>query len=1027
MSAFPPPFTSALAHHAADPFRLLVESVVDYAIYMVDPAALIASWNPGAERIYGYRADEIIGQPFSTLFGVADLADGRPNARWQSALATGHYESECTRARKDGSEFPALVTVSFLPDHLGNHAGFSVVTRDLSEREQARTELDRTASLLRAVIDEIPDALFVKDPDGKYLLINSAAARLAGRAVSEVVGRDDAAIFDPESARIVVEHDQRVMASGHAESEEAELTVGGVTRNFLATKAPLRDAGGQVIGVIGRSEDITDRRQTERDRLQLAERLATTLESMNDGFFTLDHEWRFSYVNAEAKRMIAPGREELLGKTLWEAFPEASGLAFEEEYRPARRDQVAVEFVEYFAPLHKYFGVRAHPSPDGLAVYFRDVTAARTAEEALRTSEQQQRALSEALLTERTRLVAAQAVAKVGSWETDLATQRVDWSAESYRIFEQDPATFQPTHPRFVELVHPDDRDAVARAFEASIAAGTPGLLEHRIVTTDSGIKFVEERWQVVTDDNGRAIGVIGTCQDTTERKQAEEELRLRDRAIQAVAQGIVVTDPNQRDNPIVFASGGFERMTGYTADAVLGKNCRFLQGRDTSQEAVGEMRAAVDASRSCTVEAVNYRKDGTPFWNQVTITPVLGPAGQLTHFVGVQIDVTARRRLEEQYRQSQKMEAVGRLAGGVAHDFNNLLTIISGYSELLQTIPNLDAGAREAVSAIRVASERAAALTRQLLGFSRQTLLQPKVLDLNEVVTETATMLRRLIGEDILLATVLDPAIGLVKVDPGQLNQLLMNLCVNARDAMPGGGKLTIETRPVVLGEDYADPHLGCSQGPHIMLAISDTGTGMPPDVMGRVFEPFFTTKEVGEGTGLGLAVVFGIVQQSGGCIHVYSEPGSGSSFKVYLPAVSEPLSVSLPEEQPSALHGTETILLVEDEDAVRRLALRSLTMYGYQVLSATDGQDALRIVASHVGSLDMILTDVVMPHLGGPNLVRALAKDFPGVKVVYMSGYTDDAVVRHGLIEADMAFIQKPYTPIGLVRKVRSVLDGR
>jgi|CXWL01.1.fsa_nt_gi PAS domain S-box-containing protein len=775
MSKSPPPFHAALAEHATDPFRLLVDSIVDYAIYMVDSAGVITSWNPGAERVYGYRAEEIIGQSFSTVFIPEDIADGEADARWQEALASGHFESECTRARKDGSEFPALVTASVLTDQLGQHAGFSIVTRDLSER---------------------------------------------------------------------------------------------------------------------------DRRQ---------------------------------------------------------------------------------------------------------------------------------RALSAELLTERSRLVAAQAVAKVGSWETDLATQQVVWSDESYRIFGQDPARFHPTHAGFIALVHPDDREAVEHAFRESLTVDTPGLIEHRVLLDDGSIKFVEERWQVVCDGDGRAIRVIGTCQDTTERKQAEEELRLRDRAIQAVAQGILVTDPNQPDNPIVFASSGFERMTGYPADDVLGKNCRFMQGRDTSQETVHEMRAAVEASRSCTVEIVNYRKDGTAFWNQITITPVLGPKNQVTHFVGVQTDVTERRRLEEQYRQSQKMEAVGRLAGGVAHDFNNLLTIISGYSELLQTTANLDSGAREAVSAISVASERAAALTRQLLGFSRQTLLQPKVLDLNEVVSETATMLRRLIGEDILLATVLEPAVRLVKVDPGQLNQLLMNLCVNARDAMPKGGKLTIETHNVVLGDHYAQPHLGCTPGPHVMLAISDTGTGMLPEVMGRVFEPFFTTKDVGEGTGLGLAVVFGIVQQSGGCIHVYSEPGRGSSFKVYLPAVSEALSVSPTEEQPSGLHGTETILLVEDEDAVRRLALRSLTMYGYRVLSATDGQDGLRIAASHIGSLDMILTDVVMPNLSGPDLVRALTKDFPAIKVVFMSGYTDDAVVRHGLIEADMAFIQKPYTPIGLVQKVRSVLDGR
>ena len=820
--------------------------------------------------------------------------------------------------------------------------------------------------------------------------------------------------YPPEYREQVARVVQDCAANGVPFDFELELITAKGRRIWVRSIGEaVRDKAGRIVCLQGAFQDISDRKKDQDDQRRLAERLATTLESITDGFFTLDHEWRFTYINAEAERLILRRREDLMGVTLWDAFPETVGAVFEREYRRAKEQNVTVDFEEHFAPLDKWFGVRAYPSEQGIAVYFRDVTNSRK--------------LTAELVSERGRLVAAQSVAKVGSWETNLSTLDVIWSAETYRIFEQSPDQFHPSHPRFLELVHPEDRDAVDRAFQDSRRHDVPQMLEHRIVMPDGRIKFVEERWQVVFDQNEKPVRVTGTCQDITERKRAEEALLLRDRAIQAVSQGILITDPNQPDNPVIFASGGFERMTGYRSDEVIGKNCRFLQGKDTDQETLRDLRSAIAEARSRSVEILNYRKDGKPFWNQLAITPVLGPAGQLTHFVGIQTDVTERRRLEEQYRQAQKMEAVGRLAGGVAHDFNNLLTVITGYSELLLAMPGVANSTREAVASIREAGERAASLTRQLLGFSRQSLLQPKVLDLNAVVTETGKLLRRLIGEDILLTTVLDPKLSRVKVDPGQLDQVLMNLAVNARDAMPKGGKLTIETSNVLLSDDYASEHPDCKAGHHVLLAMTDTGCGMSPEVIARVFEPFFTTKEVGRGTGLGLAMVFGIIQQSGGCIHVYSEPGQGTTFKIYLPAVSEQLSTKSDSDSQLGLTGTETILLVEDDEGVRGLTLASLKMHGYQVLTASDGRDALRIIKSRREPPHLVLTDVVMPNIGGPELIKEIKADFPRIKVLFVSGYTDDAVVRHGLIEVGAAFLQKPFTPLGLARKVRQVLDEK
>lgn len=530
----------------------------------------------------------------------------------------------------------------------------------------------------------------------------------------------------------------------------------------------------------------------------------------------------------------------------------------------------------------------------------------------------------------------------------------------------------------------------------------------------------------LVRDDAGRPDRFISVISDVTDRKAVEEALRQRDHAIQAVSQGITITDPRQPGNPITYASQGFERITGYSQAEVLGLNCRFLQGVGTDRQQRDRLREAIAAGRAVEVELLNYRKDGTPFWNQLSINPVTDESGELAYFVGVQSDVTTRKRLESDLLQMQKMEAVGQLAGGIAHDFNNHLTVIGGYSDELLASPGLPPMIREAVTAISEAGQRAASLTRQLLGFSRQTMLQPRVIDLNGAVSSVARMLHRLIGKHVQLDLVLAPDTLAVFVDAVQLDQVLINLAVNARDAMPDGGRLTIETSNVILGPDYCATHLDCRPGPYVMLAVSDTGTGMPPDLRARIFEPFFTTKGVGKGTGLGLATVLGIVQQSQGSIQVYSELGIGTTFKIYLPASKVSAPAPARSEPPSVSSGQATLLLVEDDESVRRLAHLALSRHGYRVLVARDGVEALQMVQAQDIRIDLLVTDVVMPNMGGPELVRRLQLRLPHLRALFMSGYTDDAVVRHGLLDATVAFIQKPYTGDALAAKVRETLTA-
>jgi len=417
-------------------------------------------------------------------------------------------------------------------------------------------------------------------------------------------------------------------------------------------------------------------------------------------------------------------------------------------------------------------------------------------------------------------------------------------------------------------------------------------------------------------------------------------------------------------------------------------------------------------------------------YWNPVN-TPVLGPKAELLYIIHRVEDVTEVVRLERQgnEQQSQRMEALGRLAGGVAHDFNNLLGVITGYGELLGRNLNDDARLTRYVSDILKAADRAGGLARQLLAFSRKQVLQPRVLDLNAVVTDTEKMLRRLIGEDVMLVTVLEEPLGRVKADPGQIEQVLMNLAVNARDAMPRGGRLTIETANVDLDVAYVRLRPGVEPGPYVMLAVSDTGHGMKQETLGHVFEPFFTTKAAGKGTGLGLATVHGIVKQSGGHVWVYSEPEHGATFKVYLPRTKEtaPAAAVTEKAEHPLPKGVETVLLVEDETGLRELVRECLEGSGYRVLEARQAGHALEIAEDYAGPIHLLVTDVVMPGMSGRELSERLAASHAGMKVLYMSGYTDDAVVLHGVLAEEMAFLQKPFTINALAQKVRALLDER
>ncbi len=515
---------------------------------------------------------------------------------------------------------------------------------------------------------------------------------------------------------------------------------------------------------------------------------------------------------------------------------------------------------------------------------------------------------------------------------------------------------------------------------------------------------------------------------EMTERKQAELSLRESEERFRQLAENIdeVFWIANPIDGKILYVSSAFEKIWGMPCKSLYKTRQVWLDTihRDDREQVL--LAITTKQNRGEYDETYRIvRPDGLVRWIHDRAFPIRNAAGEVFRVVGTASDVTENRNLESQFLQSQKMEAFGLLAGGVAHDFNNLMSVVMGYSDIWLLKLPLDSPVRIPLKAIKNAGERASSLTKQLLAFSRQTVLESKVLDLNTVVRETEKMLGRLIGDDIVLSSILNPAIPRIKVDPGQIGQVLMNLAINARDAMPHGGNLTIETRTVNFDDAYVQAHLGTKPGSHVMLSVSDTGSGMPPEIVARIFEPFFTTKGVGKGTGLGLAVVYGVISQSGGSIDVESNLGTGTTFKLYFPVTLENVNSASKSGEIEVHAGIETILVVEDESSLLEIVKESLESFGYTVLTASSGPDALKLVCANEGTIDLMLTDVVMPGMSGRELADTLKQKLPELKVVFMSGYTDDSVVRHGVNHEQVAFLQKPFAPFDLVKKVREELD--
>jgi two-component system cell cycle sensor histidine kinase/response regulator CckA len=916
--------------------------------------------------------------------------------------------------RKDGSPVWVRLDSRGVADESGRPTRFEGFVHDITERKRSEDALRKAEEQYRLLFQSSPIPMWVVDRETlRHLAVNDAAVAHYGYSREEFLAMDLGRIQPAEDPaalrRTVPEENAGIENKGiwrHLKKDGSAIQVEIETHTL--------EFGGRSAWLAA-AHDITERLQAEES----LRKLLHAVEHAENVIFMTDPDGRITYVNPAFEKTYGYSKAEALGKTprilksgqhdrtryerFWQRL--LAGESVREEFINRTRDGHDVTIEGFVSPVLDAEGRRI-----GFIAVQHDVSERKRAEQALRKSER--------------RFSLAFHASPIPTIISEIETGRMlDVNDQFLRNFGYSREEVVGKTSLEVGIwADPGDRDRAEKRLREEAA------IRDRLtrIRTRSG-ETRDVVGSAVPIDLGSIRSVLWTFLDVTERQKAEKEMRKSEERFRKLFDsntiGIVIADLTGNT---LEANEAYLAMLGYTREEFREGTIRWNEitpaehlARDL--EAVEELRRTGIASPW---EKELLRRDGTRVPVLIGVAMLEATEGSCIAYI---VDLTERRRMEEQFRQAQKMEAVGKLAGGVAHDFNNLLTVMLGYADLMAERFQPDSVDFEQLGEIIAAGQRAAGLTRQLLAFSRQQVLERRVLDVNELIRNVEKMLRRLIGEDVDLAAVLDPALSRVRADAGQLEQVIMNLAVNARDAMPRGGRLTIETANVDLDEAYARSHVTVRPGKYVMVAVSDTGSGMSAEVRSRVFEPFFTTKEQGKGTGLGLATVYGIVKQSGGYIWVYSEPEKGTTFKIYLPKAEEDVEAeAAPEAEPLSLHGSETVLLVEDEESVRSLSREILEARGYTVLEASGGAQALDIARDYPQPIHLVLTDIVMPEMGGTDLALRLEALRPGIRVLYMSGYTDDTVVRHGFLQEGRVFLQKPFAPESLARKVREVLRG-
>jgi PAS domain S-box-containing protein len=1056
-------------------YRGLLEAAPD-AMVVVNQGGEIVLLNVQAEKQFGYSRDELVGQKVKNIIpeGFAErlIADGTRSAAEALAQQIG-TGIELVGRRKDGSEFPIEIMLS----PLENAEGILVTAaiRDISVRKAAATHLAQMEGRYRGLLEAAPDAMVVVNQGGEIILLNVQAEKQFGYSRDELVGQKVKNII-PEGFA------ERLIADGTRSAAEALAQQIGTGIELIGRRkdgsefpieimlSPLENAEG--ILVTAAIRDISERRAAEQEIFRLNRALKALSKCSEALLHARDQQqlldeiceivvrnggYRMAWVAAAPEppdnwsrplarygatsdylevpclRYNASANSPLL-------VPTALGTGQPAVCRDTATDPRSASLHEechdcgsasiIALPLHvegKVFGALAIYAAETDAFDAPEVELLRELAgnvsfglESLQARRQKEVAQNELRASEeRLRNLIETANEGICTIDADDRTTFVNAKMAAMLGRTSDEILGQSAF----DFVDPGQYDELRAAIRGGrdMASGSSEII---LLSANGTLIVTSMNYSPFTGPDGQYAGGLAMISDITDRKRAEERLRESEKRYRLLFERTLTGVFRARaDGSVLEGNEAFVRMLGYDSiDELLALKlptmCAAAGFVDHWCDELAEAGHLVNH------EIRVLRKDGNTAHLLANLVSLRDPAGNPEFIEGTVLDITQRRQLEAQLLQSQKMEAVGQLAGGIAHDFNNLLMIIRSFAELAGEAVK-DDSIRRQLNAILKAADRGAALTRQLLTFGRKQVFSPRLLDINSVIENITKVLPRALGEDVRVEVHASPGLWQVKADPVQIEQVVLNLAVNARDAMPGGGRLTLETSNTVLDTDYVKVHAGVVPGQYVMLVVTDTGQGIPPEALPRIFEPFFTTKERGKGTGLGLSTVYGIVQQSGGFVWVYSEPGKGTAFKVYLPRAGAAVIAGAPlprNEVP--LRGTESILLVEDEEAVRSATRTYLALRGYTVLEAGCGEEALRVSDSHPEKIDLLITDVVMPGMNGNDLGREISARRPGIHVIYVSGYTAATIGEHGVLPAS-AFLQKPFSLAVLARRVRETLD--
>jgi two-component system, cell cycle sensor histidine kinase and response regulator CckA len=1021
---------------AGELYRVLFDHV-DKMVCTLDLEGRFTSINAAGERLTGYAASELAGR-----FAVELIApEHRDEAvrRFRRRLGTtGELPSDdSVLLSRDGTYIPIEIT-SVLLGHDGEVDGVLGLVRDLSERRGAERALHESEERFRMLLEAAPDGVVIADTDGRVQLVNAQTERLFGYERDELHGQPVELLL-PESVRAAhAAHRAGYHRDARTREMGAGLPLSGLRKDGTrfpvdVSLSPLQTEEGLL--VLASVRDVSERRRAEETLLESEQRFRQAFQFASIGMALVAPDGRFLQVNDALCDIVGYPAEELIAKTFQDiTHPDdlEADLGFVEQMLAGeiRTYQMEKRYVSSRGDVvWVLLSVSLVRSRDGTPVHFvsqiQDITERKRAEEALARSQ--------------ARLAQAQRMAQIGDWEWNVEANVLTWSEETYRIFGIDPEDpVELTYQRFLAVIHPDDRPAFEHVAARARADGRAYTHQYRVVLPDGSTRWVEGRGELVVRD-GAPMAMRGTAQDITEDKAAEERLAEAEERYRSLVEQLPLGTyirPLDMRQPNIYASPQVGPMLGYPAEDWM-TNPNLLativhpDDRDRVLSDASHVRGTGEALHA---EYRYVKPDGSVVWVQDETYVVCDETGEPQCVQGYLLDITKRKlaeeerdRLREELHHAQKLEAVGRLAGGVAHDFNNMLTAIKGYSELLLNGLEPSSPLRAEAEQIHRAAAQASTLPRQLLAFSRKQMLEPRLVDLNEVVSEATDLIKLLLGGDVELVVSPLARPTAVVADPTQVEQVLINLATNARDAMPGGGNLTISTRNSQVDAREAREHK-VAPGRYVVVSVSDTGEGMDAETLAQVFEPFFTTKGAGQGSGLGLASAYGITRQSGGFIRVTSEPGSGATFDAcfplavagYVPAEPEP---GLGESEESA---SATVLLVEDEEVVREFAATALERAGFRVLTAARGTDALELCERDDVVVDVLVSDVVMPGIGGRELAERLLELSQSTGVVFVSGYTDEPADRRLDGGQVPAFLQKPFSVSALVAAVRDACAG-